>query len=53
MSFTIICFVLYRSGADPARTNGDGETAADLAERGGYEDVALLIRNWPTDNLLQ
>ena len=44
---------VLRSGADPDRTNGDGETALDLAERGGHEDVALLLREWATDNLLQ
>ena len=46
-------FEQHRSGADPERSNGNGQTAADLAERGGHEDVALLLREWATDNLLQ
>ena len=44
---------VFRSGADPDRTNGDGETASDLAERGGREDVALLLKEWATDSPLQ
>ena len=44
---------VFRAGADPERRNGDGERAEGVAERGGHEDVALLLGDWATaDNLL-
>jgi ankyrin repeat protein len=38
--------LLLQYGADPRRTNGDGESAVELAERNGNENVVLLLNEW-------
>ena len=44
-----IAELLIRSGADPAVSDKDGQTALDIAVNGGHDTIVQLLKHWYPD----